>query len=452
MINKLKTGIKRIIKRILITLKLDGPVVAAWRGYKEWKYYKKVKDMRVESSKKAVRTNSQQVLRLVEQVTKRINEIDLSKKKGIVYIFQHGYFTSDGKVYISGGGERYATDLSYLIDSLGYQSVLVQVGNEMDKEPWVNQYGKNYVIGVNSGIEDYCEVIGLLPKAILSIYSGFTYFGDNPQKPNILISHGITWDAPRENANRSMIKLILSGADSLVSVDTSTICYLRSTFSHDLAEENKQMYYIPNYTDVEQYKPISKSNNSNRIRITFPRRCAPERGFWLMAEVLPRILEQYSNVEFEFIGFVHEEKMKTKIEELERNYPGRVSCRMVDAQDMPSVYQNTDISLIPTLYCEGTSLSCIEAMACGNAVIATDVGGLPNLIIDEYNGLLIAPQEEALHDAIVRLIEQPELRRKISKNALEVAQCFSKEKWNCRWKAILAKHLLSNGDCKDIVA
>ena len=52
--------------------------------------------------------------------------------------------------------------------------------------------------------------------------------------------------------------------------------------------------------------------------------------------------------------------------------------------EMNKAYQNADITLIPSLYSEGTSLSCIEAMACGNAVIATRIGGLSDLIINDF--------------------------------------------------------------------
>ena len=152
MVHKLKRMIKRILKRILTTLKLYDPVAAAWRGYQEWKFFQKAKNEQKEKDEQTeinVSTRNRHALKLAEQVTACIKKIDLSNKKGIVYIFQHGYFTTDGKVYISGGGERYATDLSYLIDSLGYQSVLVQVGDENAKEPWVKWYGKNYVIGRN---------------------------------------------------------------------------------------------------------------------------------------------------------------------------------------------------------------------------------------------------------------------------------------------------------------
>lgn len=108
---------------------------------------------------------------------------------------------------------------------------------------------------------------------------------------------------------------------------------------------------------------------------------------------------------------------------------------------MHEVYKEADIVLIPTLYSEGTSLSCLEACATGNAVIATRVGGLCDIIINDFNGYLISPNREALLHAVRTLLDQPELRQRFSTNAMAVAEAFNKRQWKQRWKAAIAKSL-----------
>ena len=104
---------------------------------------------------------------------------------------------------------------------------------------------------------------------------------------------------------------------------------------------------------------------------------------------------------------------------------------------MPSIYQSTDISLVPTIYAEGTSLSVLEAMATGNVVIATNIGGLPNLVLDGYNGLLINPTGRDLMIALDRVLSDKKLRTQISDNAIHVAQAFDKKIWIQRWENII---------------
>ena len=90
---------------------------------------------------------------------------------------------------------------------------------------------------------------------------------------------------------------------------------------------------------------------------------------------------------------------------------------------------------------EGTSLSCLEAMASGNAVIATNVGGLPDLVQDGYNGLLIEPESKALGTALEKLIRQSRLRRELAARGVEVARTFQLPVWRERWRALLIEHL-----------
>ena len=104
---------------------------------------------------------------------------------------------------------------------------------------------------------------------------------------------------------------------------------------------------------------------------------------------------------------------------------------------MPLLYRQADICCIPTIGSEGTSLSCLEALASGCAVVATTVGGLPELIQSGVNGLLVDPQPEKLAAAINRLIEEPALRSRLQEGATRTAASFSLEIWRERWTELL---------------
>ena len=93
------------------------------------------------------------------------------------------------------------------------------------------------------------------------------------------------------------------------------------------------------------------------------------------------------------------------------------------------------------MYAEGTSLSCIEAMATGNAIVATNVGGLPNLVVGGLNGLLINPEGGELYRAVKRLVRDRALREELARNGLEVARRFSKEAWERSWLEVIRTYL-----------
>lgn len=67
---------------------------------------------------------------------------------------------------------------------------------------------------------------------------------------------------------------------------------------------------------------------------------------------------------------------------------------------LPAEYRNAAVCVIPSLY-ENFPNTCIEAMACGYAVVASAVGGIPEIITHGVDGLLVAPgRPDALAAAI----------------------------------------------------
>lgn len=364
---------------------------------------------------------------IVEGLEKEINN------KNVVYIFQHQMFDPAGTKCFNGGAERYVVDLAEVLHKKGYTPILIQMGSKK-VGLWKKIVKKLIIYGLPIEFEDYEITCRCFKNYKFVIYSGATPVWGEKIHPNIMISHGITWDSPITDAQTGSLLSMIQDVDNFVSVDTNTISWFKSTFPVTL--KNFNAYYIPNYVDTSLYKPSTKRKD-DKIHVTFPRRAAPERGYWLMSAALKPILDKYENVVFNFVGFAHGEDIQNDIRYWEKMYPGRVSHCCVSPDEMPKIYQNTDISLVPTIYCEGTSLSCLEAQACGNVVISTIVGGLPNLILDGHNGLLISPTEQSLLSALDRVLSDKKLRSTLSKNAVSVAQAFDKSVWMEKWAKVI---------------
>src|SRR5262249_13945259 len=80
-------------------------------------------------------------------------------------------------------------------------------------------------------------------------------------------------------------------------------------------------------------------------------------------------------------------------------------------QDVPQILRDVDVLIHPSLT-EGLSNVILEAMAAGVPVVATRVGGNPELVEDGRTGWLV-PVENAteIADAVCRLLDQPEMSR-----------------------------------------
>lgn len=88
-------------------------------------------------------------------------------------------------------------------------------------------------------------------------------------------------------------------------------------------------------------------------------------------------------------------------------------------EDMPGVYELADIFVLPSIH-EELGSSLLEAMSMQLPIVATHVGGVPNIIRHEYNGLLVEPKSpEVLAKAIERLLVERVLAEKLAEQGNE---------------------------------
>ena len=114
------------------------------------------------------------------------------------------------------------------------------------------------------------------------------------------------------------------------------------------------------------------------------------------------------------------------------SFPGGVPKR-----DVPRWLQRGDI-FINTTNIDNTPVSVIEAMACGLCVVSTDVGGVPYLVEDECDALLVPVGDaEAMAAAIRRLLTDSQLARRLSENARRKAEQFDWPVILPQWEALL---------------
>jgi glycosyltransferase involved in cell wall biosynthesis len=78
--------------------------------------------------------------------------------------------------------------------------------------------------------------------------------------------------------------------------------------------------------------------------------------------------------------------------------------------DIPDVLSALTVSVLPSIAGEGLSNSLLESMAAGVPVVATNIGGNPEVVVDGETGLLVAPKDAAaLASALCRILETPRL-------------------------------------------
>ncbi|KGP83631.1 MULTISPECIES: glycosyltransferase family 4 protein [unclassified Paenibacillus] len=190
------------------------------------------------------------------------------------------------------------------------------------------------------------------------------------------------------------------------------------------------------------------ANPPRPLRILYPRRISMERGIIPMMLAADRLLGAFPDLEVEFAGeLVKGSTVGRSFRYWHRTHPhaDRIKHRTYDFRDIREAYHQADIAVIPTVFSEGTSYACLEAMSCGLPVIASNVGGLNDLIQDGFNGLLVPPGEEALTAALVRLVQDRAERERLGIYARETALSYDISHWRSRWGTVLESFLAEAG-------
>ena len=97
-------------------------------------------------------------------------------------------------------------------------------------------------------------------------------------------------------------------------------------------------------------------------------------------------------------------------------------------------YQQSDVFVLPSLD-EGLPNVVLEAMACGNAIVATDISGNRELVQDSFNGFLVPPADAgALTRALEALIDDANMRRRMGEVSRHIVESYS-------WSAVADRYL-----------
>lgn len=383
-------------------------------------------------------------------VFKRLKEIKTNKGKVLpknVDIISVNFYDQEGNVLFKGGAERYIFDLAKILQAMGHKPRIFQNAHH----PFKKNYCGIEIIGIDS------EVRGTNGRSMRAMSRAFYVACSNADLiiaspldlaceiytiPVIGINHGIHWDTikNRLSNNRTSNHLEIFDAiektSSCICVDTNFINWIR-TYDYELG---LKLRYIPNYFDKNEFKPIKK-DFTKILKFLYPRRLYDARGIFITLKAFDYLLAKYSNIELLLVGQLTDSEVIRSVKLIMKKYPKRISLEEYNMEDMPKAYKKGHVALIPTRYAEGTSLSCLEAMATNNALIATNIGGLPNLVVDGFNGLLIDPTVDALIDAVETLNGDRSYTKLLADRGLDMVSVFEKNKWDERWKTILKEFL-----------
>jgi glycosyltransferase involved in cell wall biosynthesis len=181
---------------------------------------------------------------------------------------------------------------------------------------------------------------------------------------------------------------------------------------------NQKVWYIPNGLDFDKFSidvPVEERNPANILMMFHSDKV---KGSEYGLRALNDLKKEMPNLTVTFFSVTPKSV----------HIPDWVNYVYQPAQEqLRKLYNNSSIFISPSLF-EGFPLPPAEAMMCGSAIIATDIGGHREYCIDNETALLVKPKsEEDIYRRTKELINNASLRIKIAKNGNKFIKQFT---WN----------------------
>lgn len=254
-------------------------------------------------------------------------------------------------------------------------------------------------------------------------------------KPYVVTCHGSDIRILRKNAFVKLLQRIpLLGASKVFCVSKE----IRNLLINEYKIPSQNINLVTNGFDkklVNRFSAVESSDVSDENpSLVFVGSLRKVKDPLALIEVFKIVSERAKNVRLQIVG---DGPLKQTVEKMIQTYglQGKVILHgAVSHQRALEILASSEIYVLTSVE-EGLPTSLIEAMALGKPIVATCVGGVPEIVIDGVNGLLVPPGAlEKMAQSIEQLLENPAFAKKLGKAAAESVQDFS-------WENIAQKYL-----------
>jgi spore coat protein SA len=233
-------------------------------------------------------------------------------------------------------------------------------------------------------------------------------------------------------AFRSLYGRALSKADAVICVSD----FIRRRAIAQFPEHAGRFKVVENGTDASTFRPYGEEAwrqlsgaltlDRSRQYVLYVGRLTPIKGVHVLIEAFREVFRRNPRARLLIVGSsFFEGAAKTPYERQLVELAAPISDAIVFTGYLPHstlkyLYSACDVSVVPSVWDEPSGLVVLEAMASGTCVVASKVGGIPELIDPERTGVLVAPSDpRALSSAVSGLLDNAERRRSMEIAARE---------------------------------
>jgi glycosyltransferase involved in cell wall biosynthesis len=239
---------------------------------------------------------------------------------------------------------------------------------------------------------------------------------------------------------------LISESDLIIPLSNQ----LKNTLIELFGADNKKLVTIPNGVDTDFFRPINPDIARSIVQKLVSRRCGVDIGNDLIllylarveprkgTDVLVRAVSRLSRRDWFslIVGSIEQPEYARYVIDLAEKLGvlGKICITgSLPRTMLPALYSASYVYILPSLF-EGLPATILEAMSCKTPVIASKVGGIPEVVINGYNGILFNPGSvEELSEAIEYVLASPKARETLATRAYLTSKLYS-------WKYIAEKY------------
>jgi glycosyltransferase involved in cell wall biosynthesis len=227
---------------------------------------------------------------------------------------------------------------------------------------------------------------------------------------------------PLQSVFKSLLRASFHASLAILAISESIKKELIEDF-----KTNPKKVFVYQYKISDIFSPYVSSDVKKKLNPGGPIvltvcRISPQKGLQYLVEAALPVVKKFPSVKFVIRAPSSEAKYRANLLRLIKGYNLQKYFEIIEEvspyEEIPKYMVAADVFVLPSIS-EGLGIVILEAMACGVPVIGSRIGGIPDIIVDKYNGLLVQPRDaQGLSNAIITVLSNENLRSSLSQGAL----------------------------------
>lgn len=249
--------------------------------------------------------------------------------------------------------------------------------------------------------------------------------------PVVFTAHGVGFFDEFRPVEIMMIKRGLTKVDKITCVSK----YLGKVLETSGISISNKPVVIYNGVDVAEIRKnsVPRIALKGEFKLFFPGGAKLWKGGALSIKSLLNIKNEIPNVHLYITGAVPEKHVLRKLVKERKLEQAVTFLGFLSRQEYYQVLSSTDVLVLPSKN-ESFGIVLLEAMALGKPIVATKMGGIPEVIKDMQNGILVNRNPKSIAEAVVYLYKNKEVYERISRRNLKSVELFD-------WDNIIDKYI-----------